>query len=258
MKRVKWFGAVVIALGLAVALVSCGGGGGGGGGGGSTTTGGSSGGGTAAAASGSYSGSFSVNGASYNTLAMSNGSFNIAGNTGNDLTGSYAADTSSANAIPDGTYILTCSLGTFTVTINGNSITLSKGTGTLNASGTGSSFPAAGWWKGTGRSPNNANRPFVQYVHVCSSHVRYIFFDNGNLTDNYYVPITLSNNNTRISYNLTQATPVPAVPYSASFDFAVNGSSLTVSNLNIVELPTDHRFDNGQTTMTYTRVFTRQ
>ncbi|MBR4823934.1 MAG: hypothetical protein IKZ86_03985, partial [Spirochaetaceae bacterium] len=232
-----------------------GGGGGGGGGGGSTTTGGSSGGGTTAAASGSYSGSFTVGGGSYNTLAMSNGSFNIAGNTGDDLTGSYAADTSSANAIPDGKYILTCSLGTFTVTINGNNITLSKGTGTLNASGSGSSFPAAGWWKGTGRSPNNSNRPFVQFVHVCPSHVRYIFFDNGNLTDNYYVPITLSGNT--ISYDLHNASPVPAIPYSASFNFAVNGTTLTVSNLNIVENPTDHRFDNGQTTMNYTRIYTR-
>ncbi|MBO4759517.1 MAG: hypothetical protein J5505_05610, partial [Spirochaetaceae bacterium] len=148
MKRVKWFGAVVIALGLAVALVSCGGGGGGGGGGGSTTTGGGT-----AAAEGAYSGSFTVNGNSYNTLTMSNGSFIIAGNSGNDITGTYAA---APGAMADATYIFSYSVGSFTVAItnNGTIVTFSKGTGTLNASGTGSEFAAAGWWKGTGNSPH--------------------------------------------------------------------------------------------------------
>ena len=244
MKRVKWFGAVIIAVGLAVALVSCGGGGGGGGGG-------SSSGGTTASASGSYSGSFSVNGASYNSLTMENGSFNLASNTGSDITGTYAA---ASGAMADATYLLTYSVGSFTVAItsNGNTVTFSKGSGTLNASGTGSGLALAGWWKGTGNSPQNNNRPFIQYVHVSSTHVRYVFFDNGRLTDDYYVPITLSGNT--ISYDLHNASPVPAIPYSASFNFAVNGSTLTVSNLNIVG-SNDHYFDNGRTTMTYTRIF---
>ncbi|MBO4726876.1 MAG: hypothetical protein J5631_00470 [Spirochaetaceae bacterium] len=247
MKRVKWFGAVIIAVGLAVALVSCGGGGGGGGGGGSSS------GGTTAAASGSYSGSFSVNGASYNSLTMENGSFNLASNTGSDITGTYAA---ASGAMADATYLLTYSVGSFTVAItsNGNTVTFSKGSGTLNASGTGSGLALAGWWKGTGNSPQNNNRPFIQYVHVSSTHVRYVFFDNGRLTDDYYVPITLSGNT--ISYDLHNASPVPAIPYSASFNFAVNGSTLTVSNLNIVG-SSDHYFDNGQTTMNYTRIYTR-
>ena len=246
MKRVKWFGAVIIAVGLAVALVSCGGGGGGGGGG-------SSSGGTTASASGSYSGSFSVNGASYNSLTMENGSFNLASNTGSDITGTYAA---ASGAMADATYLLTYSVGSFTVAItsNGNTVTFSKGSGTLNASGTGSGLALAGWWKGTGNSPQNNNRPFIQYVHVSSTHVRYVFFDNGRLTDDYYVPITLSGNT--ISYDLHNASPVPAIPYSASFNFAVNGSTLTVSNLNIVG-SNDHYFDNGQTTMNYTRIYTR-
>ena len=247
MKRVKWFGAVLIAVGLAVALVSCGGGGGGGGGGGSSS------GGTTASASGSYSGSFSVNGASYNSLTMENGSFNLASNTGSDITGTYAA---ASGAMADATYLLTYSVGSFTVAItsNGNTVTFSKGSGTLNASGTGSGLALAGWWKGTGNSPQNNNRPFIQYVHVSSTHVRYVFFDNGRLTDDYYVPITLSGNT--ISYDLHNASPVPAIPYSASFNFAVNGSTLTVSNLNIVG-SSDHYFDNGQTTMNYTWIYTR-
>ena len=247
MKKVKMVGAVIIAVGLAVALVSCGGGGGGGGGGGSSS------GGTTASASGSYSGSFSVNGASYNSLTMENGSFNLASNTGNDITGTYAA---ASGAMADATYLLTYSVGSFTVAItsNGNTVTFSKGSGTLNASGTGSGLALAGWWKGTGNSPQNNNRPFIQYVHVSSTHVRYIFFDNGRLTDDYYVPITLSGNT--ISYDLHNASPVPAIPYSASFNFAVNGSTLTVSNLNIVG-SSDHYFDNGQTTMNYTRIYTR-
>ena len=245
MKKVKMVGAVIIAVGLAVALVSCGGGGGGGGGGGSSS------GGTTASASGSYSGSFSVNGASYNSLTMENGSFNLASNTGNDITGTYAA---ASGAMADATYLLTYSVGSFTVAItsNGNTVTFSKGSGTLNASGTGSGLALAGWWKGTGNSPQNNNRPFIQYVHVSSTHVRYIFFDNGRLTDDYYVPITLSGNT--ISYDLHNASPVPAIPYSASFNFAVNGSTLTVSNLNIVG-SSDHYFDNGQTTMNYTRIY---
>ena len=238
---------IATALTLCVLAVSCGGGGGGGGGGGS------SGGGTAASANGSYSGSFSVNGTSYNSLNMENGSFILASNTGNDITGTYAA---ASGAMADATYLLTYSVGSFTVAItsNGNTVTFSKGTGTLNASGTGTGLALAGWWKGTGNSPHNNNRPFIQYVHVASTHVRYIFFDNGRLTDDYYVPITLSGNT--ISYNLAQASPVPAIPYSASFNFAVNGSNLTVSNLNIVG-SSDHTFDNGQTTMTYTRIYSR-
>ena len=256
MKRVKWFGAVIIAVGLAVALVSCGGGGGGGGGGGSSS------GGTTASASGSYSGSFSVNGGSYNTLNMNNGSFILAANSGSDLTGTYAA---APGAMADATYLLTYSVGSFTVaiTINVNTVTFSKGSGTLNASGTGSQFAASGWWKGTGNSPQNNNRPFVQYIHVCkignSTTVRYAFIDNNDYTDDYTVPVTLSGST--MSYNTNNMTVnyrkpglPPIVHYQASFNFAVNGSTLTVSNLNIVG-SNDHYFDNGQRTMTYTRIF---
>ncbi len=87
-----------------------------------------------------YSGSMTVNGASYTTLAMdgtsSSGTATLSGGAAN-LSGTYARAVATAAAASEftGSYTITFSSGTITVTFNGNSITLSNGS--ITASGTG-------------------------------------------------------------------------------------------------------------------------
>lgn len=87
-----------------------------------------------------YSGSYTVNGASYNSLMLSgtadSGTATLSG-SGGTQSGTYARSTgASVRAISlSGVYILTFSGNTITITFNGNSVTFS--TGTWAASGTG-------------------------------------------------------------------------------------------------------------------------
>ena len=87
-----------------------------------------------------YSGSMTVNGASYTTLTMngtsSSGTATLSGGAGN-LSGTYARAVATAAAASEftGSYTITFSSGTITVTFNGNSITLTNGS--ITASGTG-------------------------------------------------------------------------------------------------------------------------
>ena len=114
---------IATALTLCVLLVSCGGGGGGGGGGAAP----------AANTSSSYSGSFSVNGGNYSTVALNstNNTATVSGSSGT-LSGTYASNRS----ISDGTYTITFSGGTIVITISGSSITLSTGTWSASGNGT--------------------------------------------------------------------------------------------------------------------------
>ena len=84
-----------------------------------------------------YSGSFTVNGASYSSLSVTNGTYTMTGTGGTD-SGTYAT---SAAVLADGTtYTFTSNThhGTFKVTISGTGLSLSNGT--LTASGTGSVY----------------------------------------------------------------------------------------------------------------------
>ncbi|MCR5620366.1 MAG: hypothetical protein K6G18_00750 [Treponema sp.] len=87
-----------------------------------------------------YSGSMTVNGASYTTLTMngssSSGTATLSGGAAN-LSGTYARAVATAAAASEftGSYTITFSSGTITVTFNGNSITLTNGS--ITASGTG-------------------------------------------------------------------------------------------------------------------------
>ena len=87
-----------------------------------------------------YSGSMTVNGASYTTLAMNgtstSGTATLSGGAAN-LSGTYARAVATAAVASEftGSYTITFSSGTITVTFNGNSITLSNGS--ITASGTG-------------------------------------------------------------------------------------------------------------------------
>lgn len=128
---------IATAFALCVLFVSCGGGGGGGGGVS-----------TPASTSSTYSGSFSVNGGSYSSVALSSSdnTATVSGSAGT-LTGTYA----SGRSIADGIYTITFSDGhTIVITISGSSITLSAGTwsasgsGTLQASSSGSSGSESG------------------------------------------------------------------------------------------------------------------
>ena len=129
MKRFRLSFSVLIALLAMLTVISCGGGGGGGGGGsvgnGNTST----------AANDSYTGSFTVNGVTYTTLNISGNTYTLTGNNGSD-NGTYEQ---SRSILTDGVYIFTSSVygGSFTVTISGNTITFSRGSGTIEASGTG-------------------------------------------------------------------------------------------------------------------------
>lgn len=114
---------IATALALCVLLVSCGGGGGGGGGGGSTTT----------SSSGIFTGSFTVNGGSYSSLAgtgNSSGTATLSGSSGT-LNGTYTLGRSAEEI-----YTITFPGGTIIATFSGNTVTLSNGTWTASGTGT--------------------------------------------------------------------------------------------------------------------------
>lgn len=81
-----------------------------------------------------YSGSFTVNGANYSSLSITNGSYTLTG-SGTSDSGSYG---SSASVLADGLFTFTSNThnGTFKVNKSGNSISFSNGTLTASGSGT--------------------------------------------------------------------------------------------------------------------------
>ncbi|MCR5620502.1 MAG: hypothetical protein K6G18_01475 [Treponema sp.] len=87
-----------------------------------------------------YSGSMTVNSVAYTTLTMNgtstSGTATLSGGAAN-LSGTYARAVAAAAAASEftGSYTITFSSGTITVTFNGNSITLTNGS--ITASGTG-------------------------------------------------------------------------------------------------------------------------
>ena len=80
-----------------------------------------------------YTGSFTVSGESYNSLTVTGGTYTMTG-SGTSDSGTYST---AASVLADGTYTFTSNKhhGTYTVTISGNTITITAGT--LNASGSG-------------------------------------------------------------------------------------------------------------------------
>ncbi|MBR3814375.1 MAG: hypothetical protein IKK38_10960 [Spirochaetaceae bacterium] len=126
----------VVGLLLALTLLTACGGGGGGGGGSSS--------GTAANVKSTYTGNFTVNGQSYNTLVMEgtteSGTATFAGSSGS-LTGSYSKTTSASamhsRAAFDGSYTITYdAVGNVVMVFTGDSLALNDGSG-ATASGSG-------------------------------------------------------------------------------------------------------------------------
>ncbi len=117
-----------------------------------------------------YSGSMTVNGASYTTLTMNgtstSGTATLSGAAGS-LSGTYARAVAAAAAASEftGSYTITFSSGTITVTFNGNSITLTNGSITASGTGTLVVQTSGGSSGGSGGTPSSTMTAEEQSVY---------------------------------------------------------------------------------------------
>lgn len=196
---------IATALAICVLLVSCGGGG-------------------AAAASGT----FNVNGGSYNSLVMtgnaSSGNVTLSGSSGT-LTDTYASGLS----VITGSYTLTFANGTITITVTETYISISDGTLTASGSGT-LEDPLIGTWfyvSGT----------YKEEYYFNGLSFRFKAYQSGSLFMDGVCAYTTSGNRLVLDVRSPTIYVDPDNEFSSwigkmgTATFSVNGNTVTISNV---------------------------
>jgi len=196
---------IATALVLCVLLVSCGGGG-------------------AAAASGT----FNVNGGSYNSLVMtgnaSNGNVTLSGSSGT-LTDTYASGLS----VITGSYTLTFANGTITITVTETYISISDGTLTASGSGT-LEDPLIGTWV-------YVSGTYKEEYYFNGLSFRFKAYQSGSLFMDGVCAYTTSGNRLVLDVRSPTIYVDPDNEFSSwigkmgTATFSVNGNTVTISNV---------------------------